>query len=186
VVEIVRSILFQPDILNEIFLNKDNKKIDEKVFILNISDNKSEEYGNPVVSFQSYFEFFEKPFDGDENLYEDDTIINYDWFLYKGIDKVSTQMEIKNDVILVEIRNFQTIMTGYVYGMADSKLKTLIQLNENCYKIEKYCYLGIDFGSLKKFFFENRQIQNTRKTKKLKPKSKIISKTKLISSTKSK
>ena len=81
----------------------------------------------------------------------------YDWFQYKGVDKVSTQMEIKDDIVLVEIRNFQKLMSSYIYGFANESLKTDILNNKNCNKLDKFCVLGINFGHLKKFFQINNK-----------------------------
>ena len=151
--EVIRKIILQPDILKKLLLNGETK-LDENAFLpLNQSITKGDEkYGNPYYSLDSYFQFFEEPADDDLNLYEDDTIIYYDWFQYKGVDKVSTQMEIKNNVILVEARNFQKIMSNYIFGEASPELKNEIIHNPVCNKLEKMCALGINFGDLKKFF----------------------------------
>lgn len=152
--EMIRKIILQPDILKKLLLNNGETNLDENAFLpLNGQLKKGDEkYGNPYYSLDSYFQFFEEPADDDLNLYEDDTIIYYDWFQYKGVDKVSTQMDIKNNVILVEVRNFQKIMSNYIFGAASSELKNEIIHNPVCNKLEKMCALGINFGDLKKFF----------------------------------
>ena len=151
--EIIRKIILQPDILKKLLLNSETV-LNENAFLpLNSESKKGDEkYGDPYYSLDSYFQFFEEPADDDLNLYEDDTIIYYDWFQYKGVDKVSTQMEIKNNVILVEARNFQKMMSNYIFGAASPELKNEMLNNPVCNKLEKMCALGINFGDLKKFF----------------------------------
>jgi hypothetical protein len=46
-----------------------------------------------------------------------------DWLVYKEIDNDTTNMELKNDVVLAECRNFQELLTSYVYSIADAELK---------------------------------------------------------------
>jgi hypothetical protein len=177
----IRKIILQPDILNQLLLD-DTSKVDENAFLPSINKiNKGDEkYGDPYYSLDSYFRFFEEPVDNDSNLYQDDTIIFYDWFQYKGIDKVSTQMDINNNVILVEARNFQKLLSSYIFGDASPELKNEIMNNTTCNKLEKICTLGINFGDLKRFFKlnglvekggkKNRKtlkIRKTRKTRKI-------------------
>lgn len=61
-------------------------------------------------------------------------------------------MEIKNNVILVEARNFQKMMSNYIFGAASPELKNEMLKNPVCNKLDKMCALGINFGDLKKFF----------------------------------
>jgi hypothetical protein len=155
VANIIQSIVLQPVILNELLLdglaNADQNAFDPR----NQIKKNSENYGNPYYSLGSYFQFFEKPTNNINNLYADDTFINYDWFQYRGIDKVSTQMDIKDNVVLIEVRNFQKLMANYVLGFADPKLKSEILNNKTCNKLDKMCILGINLGSLEKFFERN-------------------------------
>ena len=155
VANIIQSIVLQPVILNELLLdnlaNADKNAFDPR----NQIKKNSENYGNPYYSLGSYFQFFEKPTNNINNLYADDTFINYDWFQYRGIDKVSTQMDIKDNVVLIEVRNFQKLMANYVLGFADPKLKSEILNNTTCNKLDKMCILGINLGSLEKFFERN-------------------------------
>ena len=149
----IRKIILQPDILNKLLLN-DTSKLDENAFLPSINKIKKgdEKYGDPYYSLDSYFRFFEEPVDNDSNLYQDDTIIFYDWFQYKGVDKVSTQMDINNNVILVEVRNFQKLLSNYIISSSEPELKNEIMNNTTCNKLEKICTLGINFGDLKKYF----------------------------------
>jgi hypothetical protein len=131
------------------------------VFLPSINKIKKgdEKYGDPHYSLDSYFRFFEEPVDNDSNLYQDDTIIFYDWFQYKGVDKVSTQMDINNNVILVEARNFQKLLSNYIVSSASPELKNEIMNNTTCNKLEKICTLGINFGDLKRFFKLNGLVE---------------------------
>lgn len=151
--EIIRKIILQPDILTKLLLNTTTVVNENTFLLLNQRFEKGDEkYGDPFYSLDSYFQFFEEPANDDTNLYEDDTIIFYDWFQYKGVDKVSTQMEIQNNIILVEVRNFQKLLSNYIIGSANPELKNEIMNNTTCNKLEKRCALGINFGDLKKFF----------------------------------
>ena len=174
---IIRKIILQPNILNQLLLN-DTSKVDENAFLPSINKIKKgdEKYGDPYYSLDSYFRFFEEPVDDDSNLYQDDTVIFYDWFQYKGVDKVSTQMEINNNVILVEVRNFQKLLSNYIVGSSEPELKNEIMNNTTCNKLEKICTLGINFGDLKRFFKlydlkkggnKGTKVRKTRKTRKI-------------------
>jgi len=151
--EVIRKMILQPDILKKLLLNGETV-LNENAFLPLNSESKkgNEKYGDPYYSLDSYFQFFEEPANDDSNLYADDTIMFYDWFQYKGVDKVSTQMEIKNNVILVEARNFQKMMSNYIFGAASPELKNEMLKNPVCNKLDKMCALGINFGDLKKFF----------------------------------
>jgi hypothetical protein len=81
-------------------------------------------YGDPKHSVASYLDFFEAPIDDETNIIEDTgRIVDYDWLEYNGIDDVSNKMELKNNVVLVECRNFQKLLALYVYNMADKTLR---------------------------------------------------------------
>ena len=71
----------------------------------------------------SYFDFFEEPVDDDTNLDEDDEILKFDWLEYKKYDDYSAKMELNDDIILVECRIFQKILSSYVYSIADEELQ---------------------------------------------------------------
>jgi hypothetical protein len=71
----------------------------------------------------SYFDFFEEPVDDDTNLDDDDEILKFDWLEYKKYDDYSAKMELNDDIILVECRIFQKILSSYVYSIADEELQ---------------------------------------------------------------
>jgi hypothetical protein len=88
----------------------------------NTLEKSNKNYGDPVYSLVSYFDFFEEPVDDESNI-DEGTIIKYDWLEYKKYDDYSAKMELKDDIILVECRIFQKILSSYVYSIADQELK---------------------------------------------------------------
>lgn len=167
---IIQKIILQPIILNELLLEKPTNVrknafeitnrpekpaaiFDENNKRTGFSGNTS--YGDPYYSLWSYLQFFEDPINDDTNQYQDGEIINYDWLRYKSIENVSTQMDINNDIVLVEVRNFQKMVSTYFYGLADAELKKFILSNQFCNKIDQKCLLGISFGAFKQFFAKN-------------------------------
>ena len=122
-ISIIKKIIFQPDILKQI--NTSEIKIRKGALSLsNTLDKSNKNYGDPVYSLVSYFDFFEEPIDDDTNIDDDSgTIIKYDWLEYKKYDDYSAKMELKDDIILVECRIFQKLLSSYVYSIADEELK---------------------------------------------------------------
>jgi hypothetical protein len=121
-IDIIKRIVFQPEILKQI--NSPNIKIRKGAFsISNTLEKSNKNYGDPVYSLVSYFDFFESPVDDDTNIDDDDEIINYDWLEYKKFDDYSAKMELKDDIILVECRIFQKLLSSYVYSIADEELQ---------------------------------------------------------------
>lgn len=121
-IDIIKKIVFQPEILNQ--MNSPDIKLRKGVFsISNTLEKSNKNYGDPMYSLISYFDFFEDPIDNDSNIDNDDEIINYDWLEYKKFDDYSAKMELKDDIILVECRIFQKILSSYVYSIADEELR---------------------------------------------------------------
>ena len=113
-VDIIQKFVFQPDILKKII--SPEIKIRKGAFSASNSLEKSNKnYGDPMYSLVSYFDFFEKPVS--------DQIVYHDWFEYKGLDDFSTKMDLKNDIVLVECRIFQKLLSTYVYNIGDAELK---------------------------------------------------------------
>lgn len=81
-----------------------------------LEKNDIKNYGNPHYSLGSYFDFFEDPI-YDKDSYEQ----THDWFEYKKIDANSTKMKIKDNIILVEFRQFPRLLTNYVASVLDEK-----------------------------------------------------------------
>jgi len=75
-------------------------------------DPSDEYYGDPLYSLATYFEFFEEP--GQE--YSNTS----DWFEYRGVDYLSTKLDLVNNVVIVEYRDFpyQCFLNTYMNGNA--------------------------------------------------------------------
>jgi hypothetical protein len=120
-IDIIKRIVFQPDILKQ--MNSPDIKLRKGVFsISNTLEKSNKNYGDPVYSLLSYFDFFEEPVDNESNN-NNGIIIHYDWFDYKGIDDYSAKMELKDDIVLIECRIFQKLLSTYVYSIADEELQ---------------------------------------------------------------
>jgi hypothetical protein len=92
--------------------------------ISNTVEKTNKNYGDPNYSLVSYFDFFEEPADDQSNRgVVSGKILNYDWLEYKEIDDLSTKMDLKNDIVLVECRIFQKLLSTYIYSIADTELK---------------------------------------------------------------
>ena len=122
-INIIKNLFFQPEILKQ--LVPSDYKLRKGIFLAtNTLDKTNKNYGDPSYSLVSYFDFFEVPIDNETNTnYDNGQIINYDWLEYKSIDDYSTKMDLKNDIVLVECRIFQKILSVYVYNIADAELK---------------------------------------------------------------
>ena len=137
-VSIITKIVFQPEILNKIVTPEIKDKLRKGVFLsTNTLDKTHRYYGDPIFSLVSYFDFFEEPIKTDKTnsivstdntnsiVLQDNDIpsIKYDWLEYADIDTASARMDLKDDIILIECRNFQELISSYVYSIADSELK---------------------------------------------------------------
>jgi len=133
-VDIIKKIVFQPEILNE--FNSNDIKLRKGIFSLsNTLDKSNKNYGDPMYSLVSYFDFFEDPIGAkdtkdakkdtneDEDEEDDEDEIKHDWLEYKKFDDFSAKMELKDDIVLVECRIFQKILSTYVFSIADAELK---------------------------------------------------------------
>jgi hypothetical protein len=122
-VNIIKKLLFQPDILKKMF-SADIKLRRGVLSMSNTLDKTNKNYGDPTYSLVSYFDFFEEPSDNESNIgVVSGKILNYDWLEYKQIDDLSTKMDLKNDIVLVECRVFQKLLSTYIYSIADTELK---------------------------------------------------------------
>jgi hypothetical protein len=122
-IDIIKRIIFQPDILKQ--MNSSHIKLRKGALsISNTLEKSNKNYGDPIYSLVSYFDFFEDPVDNESNRNNDSgNIIDYDWLEYKGVDEYSAKMELEDDVVLVECRVFQKLLSSYVYSIADEELK---------------------------------------------------------------
>ena len=96
--------------------------------------NKS--YGNPHYSLVSYFDFFENPIKETERRNDKDELF-HDWLQYEGIDIYSSTTDLKNKIVLTEIRTFPRLLGSYMYSIADETLKNNMT-NGICNRLRKY------------------------------------------------
>jgi hypothetical protein len=135
IVSIIQKLLIQQSVLEE-FLITDVKYVRKNAFsITNKLDKQNKHYGNPSFSLISYFDFFEDPIDNPERHDVNDEPFN-DWLQYTGIDIYSSTTEIKNDIVLVEMRSFSRMLKSYIYSIGNDELKDSM-MNGICNRITK-------------------------------------------------
>jgi hypothetical protein len=127
---IIQKLIIQPEVLNQYFIAP-STKVRKNVFSPNNLLVKNERrYGDPEFSLISYLKFFEDPSDFEENNYEGQ-IIYYDWLEFDKIDLFSTKMDLVDDIVLIEYRGFQKMLSNYVFSVADETLKNMMR-NGTC------------------------------------------------------
>jgi hypothetical protein len=135
IVSIIQKLLIQQSVLEE-FLITDIKYVRKNAFsITNKLDKQNKHYGDPIFSLGSYFDFFEDPIDNPERHDVNDEPF-YDWLQYTGIDIYSSTTEIKNDIVLVEMRSFSRMLKSYIYSIGNDELKDSM-MNGICNRITK-------------------------------------------------
>jgi len=143
IINIIRKLIVNEEILI-VFLVYDPKFVRKGAFkFTNKLDKTNKNYGDPHYSFISYLEYFENPLKkvhGQDKDSEELSIKrlerNHDWLKYNGIDVFSSVMEIKDDIILIEIRSFAHIISNYIASIADEILFNEI-LTGSCSRILK-------------------------------------------------
>ena len=184
-IDIIKRIVFQQDILKE--MNSPDIKLRKGALSKsNTLEKSNKNYGDPVYSLVSYFDFFEDPVDNESNKNDDNgNIIDYDWLEYKGGDDYSAKMELKDDIILVECRIFQKLLSSYVYSIADEELKQQMT-NGSCNILTNHFssdVSSLSIANLKKILELQGThnlglgIRKTRKTKKTNKKPKTMTRT---------
>lgn len=171
VVSIIKDIVFVPDILMSGIVADDVKIRTGAFSKTNIIDKTNKNYGDPTYSLMSYFDFFERPVDNETNVVEGTgEIKEYDWLEYKRIDDYSNKMDLNDDIVLIEVRNFQKLLSLHVYDMADQGLKSDME-SGSCNVLTKH--MGADVGSLSianfrkiiEIYNSKSKVQTRRKTK---------------------
>lgn len=130
-VEIIQQIIVQPEILTRDLIDEDTK-VRKNVFEpRNVIEKNKYMYGAPNISLISYLHFFENPTDTREfyngNLTDEDEIYSYDWLDYAELDNKSARMDLNDDIIFVEFRGFQKLLSSYIYSIADDSLKNMMK-----------------------------------------------------------
>lgn len=146
VASIIKDIVLVPDILQSGIV-PDGVKMRKGAFSkTNMLDKTNQHYGDPTYSLMSYFDFFEQPVDNESNrVGGTGNIVDYDWFEYKEIDEYSNKMDLNDDIVLIECRNFQKLLSLYVYNMADAELKEQME-SGSCNILTGR--MGADVGSM--------------------------------------
>lgn len=161
VAEIIQRLIVQPNILSQNFINEDTGIRKNAFNPKNILEKNTSRYGDPEFSLISYFHFFENPTDNSYNVTEEGMLITNEWFIMADIDTLSAKMELKNDIVLLEFRGFQKMLSNYVFNIADDTLKNSMR-NGVCNKLaRKYSEdIGaLSLGIIKQFL----QLQKARK-----------------------
>ena len=76
---------------------------------------KQNYFGDPLYSILTYFKYFESQQNTDFAV--------SDWLVIKDIDSKSTKFDLKNDIIIVEFRDFPTYMYLYLYDTGSNNVK---------------------------------------------------------------
>ena len=136
VVTIIQHLVIQQEILND-YLLEDKKNVRVNAFsIKNKLEIGNKSYGNPHYSLVSYFDFFENPIKETERRNDKDELF-HDWLQYEGIDIYSSTTDLKNKIVLTEIRTFPRLLGSYMYSIADETLKNNMT-NGICNRLRKY------------------------------------------------
>jgi len=122
IASIIQKLVIQQPILEEFLIN-DTRNIRKNAFLItNKLDKTHKNYGNPHYSLVSYFDFFENPIDNTSRR-NDKNQLFHDWLQYDGVDNYSSTTDIKNNIVLTEIRSFARMLGSYIYSIADDELK---------------------------------------------------------------
>jgi hypothetical protein len=185
VISIIKDIVFVPDILmSGIVTDVKQGVVRTGAFSkTNVLDKANKHYGDPTYSLMSYFDFFERPVDNETNVVEETgEIKEYDWLEYKKIDDYSNKMDLNDDVVLIEVRNFQKLLSLHVYDMDDPTLKSDME-SGSCNVLTKH--MGADVGSLSIANFRKIiELYNGNSRSKTRRKSKTRSRTRKINKSK--
>ena len=168
IANIIQKIILQPEILSKDFIENETK-VRKNVFSpTNIIEKNTLMYGNPSISLISYLQFFENPSDIEENITDEGNIYTHDWLEFSELDNKSARMDLKDDVILIEYRGFQRMLSSYIYSIADDSLKNMMT-NGTCNKLGKKFTPEIgalSLGIVKRFLELQRSRVGGRKTQK--------------------
>ena len=123
-IEIIRKLIIQESVLSE-YLIENSKNIRKNAFnIKSDVEKNNKNYGDPHYSLLSYLKCFEDPVESDKP----------DWLYYKKIDLFSSNMDIKDDVVLVEMRMFNNILSNFLNSLNNKKL-TESMTNGSCNRL---------------------------------------------------
>ena len=178
ILQAFKKLLYQPEILTSKF----NKKVlfDKKSMISLEKNDKN--YGDPKISFLSYFEHFENP--PTKNV-KDKFYPEKDWFY--SLELFSTGFDMVNDEVLIEDRSFfdqyEFMFKKYNLKGDSEKLNNLklfvnTIIEKGLKKINKIdCGRGVELSKTKTHTrSSNKNPKNTRREKKQGQKQKTVKK----------
>jgi hypothetical protein len=119
---IIQKLVIQQSVLEEFLLNDIGNARKNAFLISNKLDKSHKSYGNPYYSLVSYLDFFENPIDNTTRR-NDKNELFHDWLQYDGVDIYSSTTDIKNNIVLTEIRSFARMLGSYMYSIADEEMK---------------------------------------------------------------
>lgn len=161
----IHEFFYQPNVLKALydFETYDEDEFDKKgnyIYGNGLIDKlkkSNKNYGNPLYSLSSYFEFFEKPLKS-EYVGE--------WFIYSKKDVFSTTFDIKNDTILLENRYFKDEVGLWLRNNVNSKIHAT-QLNvREMYQLVSTLY-GENIKQLTNLEMNIKEKKLTKKCKKI-------------------
>jgi hypothetical protein len=132
---IIQKLVIQQHVLEEFLLDDFNNIRKNAFLITNKLEKTHKNYGNPHYSLVSYFDFFENPIDNTTRR-NDKNELFHDWLQYDGVDNYSSTTDIKNNIVLTEIRSFARMLVSYMYSIADEEMKKNMT-NGICNQIQK-------------------------------------------------
>jgi hypothetical protein len=132
---IIQKLVVQQPVLEEFLLNDIGNARKNAFLITNKLEKSHKSYGNPYYSLVSYFDFFENPIDNTTRR-NDKNELFHDWLQYDGVDNYSSTTDIKNNIVLTEIRSFARMLVSYMYSIADQEMKKNMT-NGICNQIQK-------------------------------------------------
>jgi hypothetical protein len=159
----IHEFFYQPNVLKSLydFETYEENDFDKKgnyIYGNGLKDRlkkSNKNYGNPLYSLSSYFEFFEKPLDS-EYVPE--------WFIYSKTDVFSTTFDIKNDIILLENRYFKDEVGLWLRNHVNSKIHgTQLNIRE-MYQLVSALY-GENIKQLKNLEMNMKEKKLTKKCK---------------------
>jgi hypothetical protein len=135
IASIIQKLVIQQPVLEDFLLNDIGNVRKNAFLITNKLDKTHKSYGNPYYSLVSYFDFFENPIDNTTRR-NDKNELFHDWLQYDGVDNYSSTTDIKNNIVLTEIRSFARMLASYIYSVANDELKNNMT-NGICNQMQK-------------------------------------------------
>ena len=120
IVRLVQQLIVQPAVLTQFMLEEPGNVRKNAFSMKNVLEKGHKNYGDPHYSLISYLQYFEHP--EDDNRIKDISENYRDWLYHNDLDTFSNTMDIRNDVVLAELRTFPSLLSLYMNSISDSKL----------------------------------------------------------------